>query len=194
MSQKHNQPQFKINSQNQQQRSFRNVPTNMGYTGMKNYRSNSGSNGNTQQQQQQNNLPSNININFPNNINTNSTTVVSKTLLDSKNINGTLVETYQFKYSDNTFLNKTYIDGFLISSVDPVGGTRVTYITNIQETTDFINRQRGSDLKYQYNSGYLNNMNYESPDLYQQLQEYQDTTTTTSEPNYENRFLSNLIV
>lgn len=192
------QAQFKVNPQSAQQRAFRQVHSNVGYTGVKRYQAASA-------QQQQGGLVQNPNRNTPLNIpsqsvvSSNTPTVVSKTLLDSKTVNGTLVETYQFKYSDNTYLNKTYLDGFLISSVDPVGGVRVTYTTNIQDYTDFINRQQGSKIKYTSDGGYINNMNYYTNlNLDQQLQNYLATDyenpNGNNGPNYKNRFLDNLII
>jgi hypothetical protein len=181
------QPQFKIDSKPQQQRSFRNPLPSTQKGGI----------------QQRNNIPlklsappkpADVNL-FKASMVENTPSVVSKTLLENKNINNVLIETYQYKYSDNSYLNKTYLDGFLISSVDPVGGTRVTYQTNIQAATDFINRQ--NNIRYQPMSSFENNLNYNPYNIGEQLQQYEQNLNygePNLNPNYQNRFLSNLIV
>lgn len=187
------QPQFKIDSKSQQQRAYRSAPPPTGKNEI----------------QQRNNIPLKQSLPKPADINLfnasmvqNTPTVLSKTLLEKKTVNNVLIETYQFKYSDNSYLNKTYFDGFLVSSVDPVGGTRVTYQTNIQAASEYANRQRGSDIRYQPGPGFLNNLNYD-PYGVQKLQQYEQNLNPNYldyeqnlnlEPNYQNRFLSNLIV
>lgn len=175
-------PQFKINSQSQQPRVNRVAPSSTGKNDI----------------QQRNNIstpkPADVNL-FKASMVQLTPSVVSKTLLEKKTVNNILIETYQFKYSDNSYLNKTYLDGFLISSVDPVGGTRVTYQTNIQAANEFINRQRGPDIKYQPGSGFINNLNYD-PYSGQNLNPIQrpNFDEPNLNPNYQNRFLNNLIV
>jgi hypothetical protein len=173
-------PQFKIDSKSQQPHVNRIAPPSAGKNDI----------------QQRNNL-------FKASMVQNTPSVVTKSLLETKTVNNVLIETYQFKYSDNTYLNKTYLDGFLVSSVDPVGGTRVTYQTNIQAANEFINRDRGSGIRYQPGSGFINNLNYDPSgeqnlNLNQQPNFESINNNLYNEqnlnPNYQNRFLTNLIV
>jgi hypothetical protein len=186
-------PQFKIDSKSQQPHVNRIAPSSTGKNEI----------------QQRNNIPlqsapkpADINL-FKASMVQNTPSVVTKSLLETKTVNNVLIETYQFKYSDNTYLNKTYLDGFLVSSVDPVGGTRVTYQTNIQAANEFINRDRGSGIRYQPGSGFINNLNYDPSgeqnlNLNQQPNFESINNNLYNEqnlnPNYQNRFLTNLIV
>ncbi len=179
------QAQFKIDSKSQQQRAYRSAPPPTGKNEI----------------QQRNNIPlkqlpkpADVNL-FNASMVQNTPTVLSKTLLEKKTVNNVLIETYQFKYSDNSYLNKTYFDGFLVSSVDPVGGTRVVYQTNIQAASEYANRQRGSDIRYQPGPGFLNNLNYDPYGVQNLNPNYLDYEQNLNlDPNYQNRFLSNLIV
>lgn len=179
------QPQFKIDAKTQQQRPFRVAPSTAKKSEI----------------QQRNNIPlttaakpADANLFSVAMVNL-TPVVVSKTLLEKKLVNNVLIETYQFKYSDNSFLNKIYFDGFLVSSVDPVGGTRVNYQTNIQAASNFANQQQNS-VRYQPGPGFINNLNYNPYSTYNPYtpEEVETNGEQNLNPNYQNRFLSNLIV